>query len=269
MKVYSICLVKNEADIVAHCLQEASRWSDKIYVYDNGSTDGTWEIVRALANDQIVPWRQEDIPFSNDLRNRVYNEFEGRSSADDWWCRLDADEFYAADPRAWLPRVEPPYHVLWGLAVEYFLTWADVREIDFSAPISQILPRIRHYQAVNSEPRFFRYRRGLTWRGEQAWPRHMGLAHPDRIPYRHYKYRSPGQIAQRLETRREATLAGETTFGHAIQESWESKISESATLQLDPGDDALHIDASLLPDHRGRLLERLIKRTMHGLHLWP
>lgn len=269
VRIHSICLVKNEVDIIAHCLERASRWSDHIYVYDNGSSDGTWETVCSLASDRVIPWRQDALPFRNDLRNKVFNEFVHRSSPGDWWCRLDADEFYIDDPRSWLRGVRPCHHVVWGVAVEYYLTQTDIEKIDFSAEIAEVLPDIRHYRVVNSEPRFFRYRRGLSWDGEQAWPRHMGLAHPDRIPYRHYKYRSPAQIALRLATRRQATLDGETTFGHAVEESWESKISDPKTLEVDQGDETLKIDLRLLPDHRGPLSHRLVKRLMHGLHLWP
>lgn len=49
MKIHSICLVKNESDIIAQTLKAAVNWSDFIYVYDNGSTDGTWEKVISLS----------------------------------------------------------------------------------------------------------------------------------------------------------------------------------------------------------------------------
>ena len=47
MKIHSICVVKNEADIVGYCLREALKWSDYVYVYDGESTDGTWEVVKS------------------------------------------------------------------------------------------------------------------------------------------------------------------------------------------------------------------------------
>ena len=48
-KIYSLLLVKNEADIIRESLMAAIQWSDKVIVIDNGSTDGTWEIVQELA----------------------------------------------------------------------------------------------------------------------------------------------------------------------------------------------------------------------------
>ena len=40
-KIYSLLLVKNEADIIRSSLMSAVQWSDKVIVMDNGSTDGT------------------------------------------------------------------------------------------------------------------------------------------------------------------------------------------------------------------------------------
>ncbi len=45
MQIHSICLVKNEADIIEQTLKAGIDWSDFIYVFDNGSSDGTWEKV--------------------------------------------------------------------------------------------------------------------------------------------------------------------------------------------------------------------------------
>ena len=51
MKIFAIMLVKNEADIVASVLKDAEKWADKIFILDNGSTDGTWEIIQSLKNN--------------------------------------------------------------------------------------------------------------------------------------------------------------------------------------------------------------------------
>ena len=48
-KIHAICLVKDEDDIIAYTLEKALVWADYIYVYDNGSTDRTWEIVQNLS----------------------------------------------------------------------------------------------------------------------------------------------------------------------------------------------------------------------------
>lgn len=42
MNIYAIMLVKNEADIVKSVIKDAEKWADKIFILNNGSTDGTW-----------------------------------------------------------------------------------------------------------------------------------------------------------------------------------------------------------------------------------
>lgn len=58
MKIFAIMLVKNESDIVGYVLKEAEKWVDKIFIIDNGSTDGTWEIIQSMRNEIITPWKQ-------------------------------------------------------------------------------------------------------------------------------------------------------------------------------------------------------------------
>lgn len=268
MTIHGICLVKNEADVLAHSIAMARTWCDCIYIYDNGSVDGTWEIAQSLADDRVTPWRSEAKPFRDGLRSEVFNEFRHGARPGDWWCRLDADEFYVVDPAVFLARVPRTVHTVWGLPIEYHLTSEDLVTIDFSQPAETLLPEIRHYHAKNSEPRFFRYRNRLKWDVEQSWPRHMGPVYGRRIPYRHYKYRSPQQIQRRLETRRQATATGYLHFGHAADESWESKIVDSAGLHRDDGSDTFVIDTKSLPRHRS-IGQELIKRILHGLGVWP
>lgn len=79
MNIYAIMLVKNEADIVESVIKDAERWADKIFILDNGSTDGTWEIVQSLKNDIIVPWKQYFGAYHNGLRAEVFNAFRNIS----------------------------------------------------------------------------------------------------------------------------------------------------------------------------------------------
>jgi glycosyltransferase involved in cell wall biosynthesis len=53
MKLVGLCVTKDEVDIIGFCLRHASQFCDKIYVLDNGSTDGTWEIINDLRAETI------------------------------------------------------------------------------------------------------------------------------------------------------------------------------------------------------------------------
>ena len=197
-RIFGICLVKNEADIIQYFLEHAKRWVHRILVYDNGSDDDTWEIVKSMADDCIVPWKQSSRAVSRRFAGRSVSGIPARIAPGDWWYRLDADEFPLYDPRTVLADLPAKYSVVWGAGVDYYLTEQDLATIDFSQPIGCVLSQIRHYRFENSEVRAFRYRRRLSWDPAEPWPRHMGLVAPTRIVSRHYKYRSPMQIATRL-----------------------------------------------------------------------
>ena len=104
MKLNAICVVKNEADIIMETLNNALRFCDNIYIFDNHSTDGTWELVSELAQKDsrvIIAERSAEV-YKNQLRNRVYNRYNQQFSTDDWWYIVDADEIVLEDPRPML-----------------------------------------------------------------------------------------------------------------------------------------------------------------------
>jgi len=63
---FSLLPVRDEADIIGQCLDHALRWADEVYVFDTGSVDNTWEIVRDFASrdKRVVPMRKESVFFS-------------------------------------------------------------------------------------------------------------------------------------------------------------------------------------------------------------
>lgn len=269
MKIFALSVVRNEADVIEENLRAASKWADRIFVYDNGSNDGTWEKVLAMQDDKIVAWKQDGKPFQESLRAEPFNDRRSEASNGDWWCRLDADEFYIDDPRAFLSHIPSWQHVVWGIAVEYYLTHEEHRQIDFNAPTAAILSGLHYYRAEHSEPRFFRYRPGLVWNETDAWPLHMGIAAPELISYKHYKYRSPAQIQKRIDTRRDSQQRGFAEREHYGARNWEECLSETDDLDYDNGDGHYRIRRESLPNHTESTWRRQLKRLMHGLQIWP
>jgi len=126
-KIWALCVVKDEADIIAECLRSAARWCDAIYVLDNGSGDGTSEKVQRLAGEipAVVPFKQDPTPFSEALRGEVFERYRHLSADGDWWCRLDADELYIDDPKAFVAAVPPQFDVIWSASFQYYFTEVD------------------------------------------------------------------------------------------------------------------------------------------------
>ncbi|QHG15285.1 glycosyltransferase family 2 protein [Nostoc sp. ATCC 53789] len=241
MNIYGMCLVKNEDDIIIQTLKSATKWCDYIYVYDNGSTDKTWEKVLELSQiyKQIIPYKQENDPFSDDLRSEIFNNYRINSSEEDWWCRLDADEIYIDDPRIFLAKVPQEYILVVNASFEYYFTDKDLKLYNQNpssyadyVPVEQ---KCRYYINNWSELRFIRYRKDWIWgENDGGWPSAVwqNPIYPVRIWLKHYQYRSPQQIQKRIETRREA-IVNRSGFCHEAQANWKGLVFDQSNLVSD------------------------------------
>lgn len=269
MKIHCIVLTKNEDDIVGHCLKEAAKWADRIYVYDGQSADATWDVVKSLESEKIIPWKQDGKVFSEGLRAEVFEEFRHLSEEGDWWIELNADEFFEPGTREYLSSIGERCSLVWALAIEYYLTWRDIENIDFSLPMEQLLAKLKYYRITTSEPRCVRYRRNLVWPPQLKIPLHPGHVAPERIKYKHYKYRSPAQIQTRLDTRRDNRARGFDGWEWASQESWKDKIVDPGSCEFDDGSGDYVYDDGKISKYLDTPWKTAVKRLMHGTGRWP
>jgi len=269
MKISAICLTRNEADVVEHCLREAEKWADRIYLYDGASTDGTWERIQAMKSERIVPWRCDSAVFREGLRAEVFADRRAESEVGDWWCQLNADEFYVENPRDFLAGVPASDHVVWAVNLQYFLTHEDIAEGDITGDFPKDRERLRYYAAACAEPRFFRYRKALRWDLNDAWPAHLGVIHRRAMHFRHYCYRSPQQIQMRLNVRRENRARGFEGWEHAKEADWREKLVACSALHRDAGDGQFVVEEHVRRQYRESFARRAFKRLMHGAGFWP
>lgn len=229
MKIFAICLVKNESDIIEYTLNKHTEWADLVFVYDNGSTDETWDIVQqiSLSNHKVIPYKSAAKPFRDSLRAEVFNEYKHLASKGDWWCvRCDSDEIYMDDPRTFLQGICSLYQVVLSLHYEFMLCEEDIYEHDFQAlSVAQQIEKLNYYHPkVTSETRFIRHREKLIWPESETYPRHKGVSAPQKIKIKHYQYRSPSQIQERMNVRRVARESGHQYFEKDMAQSWEDLV---------------------------------------------
>lgn len=240
MKIHGLCLVKNEADVLNETFISALHWCDHVYVFDNGSNDGTWELVRQLANQhlQIVPYKQDDVLYTNGLRADIFTAFRSNARSQDWWCALDADEFYIDDPRIFLTKIPNRFQTVWSASLNYYFTDQDTisyRQDPVKFLATSVQKRLRYYCSNWGELRFFRHSDDIVWtRAQGGFPPAMftAPAYPVRIWLKHYQYRSPEQIERRLRTRRPAMEAS-TGFLHEVTPNWSGAIATKRDAPLD------------------------------------
>ena len=272
MKIYAICLVKNEVDVLARCLNSATAWAEKVIVYDNGSTDGTWELAQQLAqeNPTIIAWKQDDKAFYEGLRGEAFDAFRHLAKEGDWWCfRLDADEFYPENPREQLQATPVKYHVVAKKSIQYFVTHEDIAEYDFTRLIPVNFDNIRYYHPKTyTEVRFFRHRQRLKWEPGRDMPRHMGIVSPHMIKVQHFQFRSIPQMMERIETRAAARKQGFYNWDFADNSDWRQLLLSRAETVYDNRDGAWQIHDPG-PKRMHDLHKYIVKRLLHMLRILP
>lgn len=228
MKLNAICIIKNEADIILETLNNALRFCDNIYVFDNGSTDGSWELIceKAMNDKRVVIAVHTDETYRNQFRNRVYNMFHHHFLESDWWYILDADEILTEDPRPMLVKaMQRGKNQMRVWQAQFYFTNVDLDVYDQENKALTVSERRRYYRINWREPRFFRNSPSEKWPENisgKVPPFCQKLYRPSPI-CRHYAERTPEQI----KIRREIRLNNPYSFLHVKNKSDDDWLKRS------------------------------------------
>ncbi len=232
--VYGLGLVKNEADVLEQSIRHAATICDRIFYMDNGSTDDSWAIIEALAQEmpgRVIAYERTFEPYVEGMRNRIQNELAAELGSDGWWLKLDADEFLCGDPRPTIAAaMKEGRNGIRCWQVQFAFTDVDVARWelgldDRSLPIDQ---RRRYYDIDWREYRLWRNDPSRRWedvtRSHPEW-----VTAPTRrsLYNRHFQYRDPIQIQARLDVR-----FGDLHFPHERSPDWRSVVRPAAELSL-------------------------------------
>lgn len=206
MRIFCLCVVKNEGDVLEESIGAAAKWADGIFIADNGSDDDTPAIIERLVSRHPNVFDAGSIsePFTDNMRGKIFRRVSGVSRRGDWWCKLDADEFFIDDPKEFLARLPRETDTVWGSFFTFYFTDEDLRRYESDPARFLATPtteRLGYYRNNESEIRLVKHTFPLIWYNE--WPRFRCAASPQRIRVAHYRYRSPEQIVRRLGVRRQ------------------------------------------------------------------
>lgn len=227
MKLYGIGTAKNEDDVIGDSIEHALQYCHKVIYLDNDSADRTWEVIQEKAAqhpDRVVAFGKLAIPYVEGIREIIYNTYNNTElGPDDWWMKLDADEFIHEDPRPIVDEAMAAGNdVIRAWHAQFYLTDRDVASIergedDTSLPIPE---RRRYYRTNWRQVHLWRNVPGQVWRDTtRSIPEQTTRIHSRAVLNRHYQYRTPEQIAKRLAIRLDAA-----EFPHVTSTDWTSVV---------------------------------------------
>jgi glycosyltransferase involved in cell wall biosynthesis len=220
MKIHAILIVKNEADILPKTLAHLEEFCSSIFVVDNGSSDGSLEILRKWDSKKVKVIGVIDAPFFDNLRRLVWRLVCRHASEGDWWLFADADEFYAEDVYAFLSSIPPSYGVVLKRQVYPIPTEDDFEE--FSA-LETFNPAFfsKYIRSDWVEPRFVRHTSALSLDTKSLTLSGARATYPLPIKLIHYNWRTKAQVVNRISTRDALAASNETNFSHMIEREYE------------------------------------------------
>ena len=249
MKIYGVSVVQNEADVIGDSLARALEFCDRIWVWDLGSTDGTWDVLERMRSERIIPLRKPGLRFTSSLKGRVFAEARNQIEDGAWIYILDADEFLLGDPRPALAAAEREDAARVGVwQVNFFPVPDDLARLrrlgEKEWTALPLTDRFRHYRVEWFEWRFIRNIPGLQWdtsghhsRFADATGRPLKNSER-RLFVRHYRYRTPGQVAARAVTRRESPPADYGQFRYESTAAFEECLRPAWQCRTWPAGDA-------------------------------
>lgn len=278
MRFHCLLVVRDEEDIIAQSLDHLLMWADAIYVFDTGSTDGTWEIVQETAADdsRVIPLRKDSVYYCDCLvRGWLFDQARRTMQTGDWFLRVDADEFYHVPPPEFVKtRLRTHETLVLHQYYEFVLRVSDVRAwkesldtvADRKLPIEQ--RRQWYYTYPYGEPRLCRYRESMKWPASASFPHSAGFVAEARLPIRHYPHRDPTQVERRCQLRSimqddRVKQGGASTGQHWAQRDWSKFVfrdDDSCLKHWEPG--------TVLPEvrfanHLSNPSRRVIQRVTH------
>jgi glycosyltransferase involved in cell wall biosynthesis len=224
MNIFGFMIVKDEVDILAQTIESLKTFGcfKKIFIFDNGSSDGTLELARTYESN-LIEVSQLDEPFSDNLKFENVYRHTHLLSEGDWFAILDADEIYQEPllPIIKAADIEAANYIESRSAQFYFT------ELDLNYEFNpNILAYEQHpYYLLNyGEPRIFRYSEKSKLTSQGVKKRDLMLTKCSRqLLIHHFQFRSSEQTQRRINIRM-ANNSHSNNWGHINSANWQDYI---------------------------------------------
>lgn len=206
MNLVAIATMKNEIDIAEAFVRHTLAFVNRLVVLDNGSTDGTFEVLEALQREGLPVTTVQDNSLGHhhsQRMTRLMREYAVQQCGADWVLAIDADEFVAVSDGGLVVNEahadDRPVAMSWRSYVP-----------DPSDPPSELNPVIRlRHRVVNGckiikllVPRkLAALPEAILWQGGHELKVGDSLCEPerqDRVYLGHFPVRTPGQYVAKI-----------------------------------------------------------------------
>lgn len=214
--VFGISLIRDEVDIVEQTVRRMREQVDHVMVLDNGSRDGTREILEQLGVEVF------DDPDPAHYQSRKMSWLAQRAGerGAEWVVPFDADE-------AWRARNGTIKHALAALPPEILIAEATLfdhvataRDREDAPPLTRMV--WRRVQPTPMRKVACRVRPGLVIHEGNHSASYPGVKHPpaalDALVVRHFPYRSADQFVKKV--RNGAAALNATNLPEGIGKHW-------------------------------------------------
>ncbi len=273
MNIFGVGVVQNEADILGESLDWALRFCRRIWLWDLGSTDGTVDVAQRFPSDRVALSVRAGLRFSSSLKGRVFLENRESIPAGSWIYIFDADEFLEGPLEHALREADAQNADRIGVWQANFYPaaaeLAALRDQGESAWTQQpVTARLRHYRVEWFEWRLIRCAPDLEWDTSgphSIWQRAGQALRPLRcgdLSVRHYRYRSPAQVAERYRVRSSSPVPGYGQFRYDTSARFEDFLRPDHELLYWAPGEPWRIPAAELWRARMRMLILRLRRKL-------
>ena len=217
-------IAKNEADIIEQTLLSLKEYGcfDRVFFYDNGSTDDTFNIARKFS-DFVTCTDVSNTVYSDQLKYQLLYSQSHLYADGDWFAILDADEVYAEAVRPKIDFAEATgANYIETNSIQFYLTEKD-KATSFD-PVTPANEQRKHYLINYGEPRLFKYSSSIILNDKLVKSRDVSLIlSAEKLLIKHFQYRSKQQIQMRIDVRKRNNLSS-GNWGHVNSEAWEDYV---------------------------------------------